>query len=323
MQLKTVDHFLIEQQRRYKYATGEFSALLSDITFAAKVVAAKVRKAGLVDILGEAGGTNATGDVVQKLDVYAHEVFVKILSQGGRFSAFTSEESDQVLLSPELEGKYIIHLDPLDGSSNIDVNVAVGTIFSIYKRKKNNGKPTMPEALQPGKDQVCAGYVLYGSSVMLVYTTGNGVHGFTLDPDQGEFLLSHENIRLPKETKYYSINESYAPLWSPSVAAFVDRQKQEGKSSRWIGSLVADFHRNLLKGGVLLYPANKETPQGKYRLMFEANPMAMIIEAAGGVASNGKDKILDIKPTAIHQRVPFISGTKAEVNVFEQLLAQE
>lgn len=310
MELITVDHFLLAQQRKLKQATGEFSELLSDITFAAKVVAAQVRKAGLVDILGVAGGKNISGDVVQKLDMYAHEVFAKILGQGGRFAAVGSEESDEVMLLSKT-GKYIVHLDPLDGSSNIDVNVSVGSIFSIYRKV---GGP-----LQKGRSQVCAGYVLYGSSVMLVYTTGQGVHGFTLDPEIGEFLLSHENIKIP-EGGYYSINEGYAPKWTKGVATFVAGMKQGERKARYIGSLVADVHRNLLKGGVFAYPADNESPEGKLRLMFEANPMAMIYEQAGGAGSNGKMNILDIKPTGIHQKTPVWLGSKRDIKLVEKLL---
>ncbi len=319
MKLVTVDHFLIEQQRKLKKATGEFSELLSDITFAAKVVAAEVRKAGLTDILGATSDKNVSGDVVQKLDVYAHEVFTKILGQGGRFAAFTSEESDEVVLAPQSGGKYIVHLDPLDGSSNIDVNVSVGTIWSIHKRVKKTGNPTTQEALQKGRAQVCAGYILYGSSVMLVYTTGQGVHGFTLDPEIGEFLLSQENMKIPEEG-YYSINEGYADKWNSGVASFVAKMKREGRKARYIGSLVADVHRNLLKGGVFAYPADKESTEGKLRLMFEANPMAMIFEQAGGAGSNGKMNILDIKPTGIHQRTPLFLGNKRDIKLVEKLL---
>ena len=320
--LITIDHFLIEQQRKTQTATGEFSELLSDITFAAKVVAAEVKKAGLADILGAAGGKNISGDMVQKLDMYAHDVFTKILGQGGRFAAFTSEESDEVMLAPQSGGKYIVHLDPLDGSSNIDVNVAVGTIFSIHKRVQKTGNPTIQEALQKGRAQVCAGYILYGSSVMLVYTTGQGVHGFTLDPEKGEFLLSHENIRIP-DGGYYSINEGYASKWTEGTLKFVAKMKQEDRKARYIGSLVADAHRNLLKGGVFAYPADKETPAGKLRLVFEANPMAMIYEQAGGSSSNGKMNILDMAPTGIHQRTPLFLGSKKDILLIEKLLAKE
>lgn len=319
MELITVDHFLIEQQRKLKQATGEFSELLSDITFAAKVVAAEVRKAGLVDILGATSEKNVSGDTVQKLDMYAHEVFTKILGQGGRFAAFTSEESEEVILAPQAGGKYIVHLDPLDGSSNIDVNVSVGTIFSIHKRVKQTGNPTTAEALQKGRAQVCAGYVLYGSSVMLVYTTGQGVHGFTLDPNIGEFLLSHENVKIP-EGGYYSINEGYSERWTNGVVKFVAKMKIEGRKARYIGSLVAEVQRNLLKGGVFAYPADKEAPKGKLRLMFEANPMAMIYEQAGGAGSNGKMNILDIKPASIHQRTPLFLGSKKDIKLVEKLL---
>ena len=324
MNLTTIDHFLINQQRQFKTATGEFSELLSDITFAAKVVAAQVRQAGLVDILGSSGGgKNVSGDVVQKLDLYAHEVFTKILSQGGRFSAFTSEESEDIILSPQQGGKYIVHLDPLDGSNNIDVNVSVGTIFSIYRRTTTKGAPTIAEALQRGRNQVCAGYVLYGSSVMLVYTTGQGVHGFTLSPEIGEFLLSHKNIQIPTDISYYSLNEGYSERWTPGISKFIHKMKQEGKKARYIGSLVADIHRNLLKGGIYLYPADKEAPQGKLRLMFEVNPMAMILEQAGGTSSNGQINILDIQPDGIHQRTPVFLGRKEDVKLIENLLKKQ
>jgi fructose-1,6-bisphosphatase I len=323
MDLVSIDHFLINQQRQFKTATGEFSELLSDITFAAKVVAAEVRKAGLVDVLGSAGGgKNVSGDVVQKLDLYAHEVFTKILGQGGRFAAFTSEESEDIVLSPQKGGKYIVHLDPLDGSNNIDVNVSVGTIFSIHKRLIMSGQPNLAAVLQPGKNQVCAGYVLYGSSVMLVYTTGRGVHGFTLNPEIGEFLLSHQNIKLPADTSYYSINEGYSPRWTPGIAKFVNRMKQTDIKARYIGSLVADIHRTLLKGGIFLYPADKQNPDGKLRLMFEANPMAMIVEQARGKSSNGQVGILNIKPTGIHQRTPLFLGNKNAILLIEKLLRQ-
>jgi fructose-1,6-bisphosphatase I len=321
--LITIDHWLIEEQRKTRKATGEFSELLSDITFAAKVVAAQVRKAGLVDILGATEGKNVSGDVVQKLDMYAHEVFVKILGQGGRFAAFTSEESDEVVLSPNQGGKYIVHLDPLDGSSNIDVNVSVGTIFSIHKRPTLKGQPTIEEALQKGRAQVCAGYVLYGSSVMLVYTTGQRVHGFTLDPEMGEFLLSHEDIRWPEEQAYYSIHEGYSPWWSEGVIKLVEQMKKEERKARYIGSGVADFHRNLLKGGLFAYPGDKKQPEGKWRLMFEANPMAMIAQQAGGSSSNGQMNILDIKPSAIHQKTPVWLGSKKDIKLVERLLRNE
>ncbi len=320
MNYLTIDHFLFQQQRKHKRSTGEFSQLLSDIVFASKIVSAEVRRAGLADILGSAESTNVSGDVVQKLDLFAHDVFVKILGQGGRFAAFTSEESDEVLLSPEGGGKYIVHLDPLDGSSNIDVNVSVGTIFSIHRRTERNGKPTMREALQKGKSQICAGYILYGSSVMLVYTTGDGVHGFTYDLDKGEFLLSHEQIKIPEKSSYYSINEGYSDRWSQGLARYIVQVKREGKKARYIGSLVADFHRNLLKGGVFLYPADSKSPQGKLRLMFEANPMAMLIHEAGGASSNGQQSILDIDPSEIHQRTPLFLGTTKDISTIERFL---
>lgn len=305
----TIDHFLLEQQRRQKAATGEFSELLNDIAFVGKIVAAKVRKAGLVNILGAVGKENIQGEEVQKLDEFAHNTFVEILGQGGRFAAIGSEEADEVLLSSKT-GNYIVHLDPLDGSSNIDVNVGIGSIFSIYH--KDGG------SLQKGRAQVCAGYVLYGSSVMLVYTTGHGVHGFTFESEVGEFLLSHERITMPVPSVFYSTNESYLPLWSKGVNKFVEELKKTMKG-RWIASLVADFHRNLLKGGVFLLPGDVKNPAGKLRLMFEANPMAFLIEQAGGVASDGKQNILDVQPKELHQRTPLYIGNQEDIKLLEEL----
>jgi len=276
----------------------------------------------LADILGAAGGKNVSGDLIQKLDIYAHDVFLKILGQGGRFAAFTSEESDEVMFSPKGGGKYILHLDPLDGSSNIDVNVSVGTIFSIHRRRRKSGKPDIEETLQPGKNQVAAGYILYGSSMMLVYTTGKGVHGFTYHPEIGEFLLSHEDIRIPKKSKYYSINEGYSERWGKAIGEYIARMKREGKKARYIGSLVSDFHRNLLKGGVFLYPADKRSPEGKLRLMFEANPMAMIIQEAGRASSNGRLSVLEIRPEAIHQRTPLFLGPREDIKKLEELFGK-
>ncbi len=306
----TIDHFLIEQQRKHKTATGEFSQLLTDITFAGKIVAAKVRKAGLVNILGAVGKENVQGEEVQKLDEFAHNTFVEVLKQGGRFFQVGSEESDDIVTLSET-GNYVVHVDPLDGSSNIDVNVGVGTIFSIYR--KDDGP------LQVGRKQVCAGYILYGSSVMLVYTTGNGVHGFTYEPEVGEFLLSHERMQMPSPSIYYSTNEAYVNIWSEGMKQFIDKCRETMKG-RWIGSLVADFHRNLLKGGIYLLPGDMKHPEGKIRLMYEANPMAFLVEQAGGVASNGKQNILDIQPKELHQRTPLYIGNKEDIELLEKML---
>lgn len=308
----TVDHFILAQQQTQSRASGEFSQLLSDIIAASKIIAAHIRRAGLTSTQGAVGGTNVSGDQVQKLDMFAHHTFLDVLGRSGRFAAYTSEESDEMILSPTSGGKYIIHLDPLDGSSNIDVNVSVGTIFSIYRRPTATGKLTTRRLLMPGTRQVCSGYVLYGSSVMLVYTTGHGVHGFTLDADIGEFFLSHPHLTFPSECTYYSINEGYADRWNNTMTSAINQYKKDGKKARYIGSLVADFHRNLLKGGIFIYPADAKNPQGKLRLLYEANPMAFLAEQAGGAATNGQQRILDITPTSIHQRVPLFIGHKAE-----------
>ncbi len=313
----SVDHFIIHQQQTHKSATGEFSQLLSDIIFASKIIASKIRSAGLQEILGSTKNKNATGDQVQKLDMYAHDVFIKIFQESGRFAAISSEESDELVLSPIKTGKYIIHLDPLDGSSNIDVNVSVGTIFSIHKLSKNE-KVNSKTALKKGSQQVCAGYVLYGSSTMLVYTTGQGVHGFTLDTDIGEFLLSHPNIKIPTECKYYSINEGYQERWDQVISNFVLKCKKDGMKARYIGSLVSDFHRNLLKGGIFMYPADKKSPHGKLRIVYESNPMALIIKQAGGYASDGNQPILNIQPKLLHQRTPLFIGNKKIVKQLEK-----
>jgi fructose-1,6-bisphosphatase I len=313
----SVDHFIINQQQTHVSATGEFSQVLSDIIFASKIIASKTRSAGLKEILGSTNNKNATGDQVQKLDMYAHDVFIKIFQKGGRFAAISSEESDELVLSPIKTGKYIIHLDPLDGSSNIDVNVSVGTIFSIHRLSKNE-KPNSKSALKKGLEQVCAGYVLYGSSTMLVYSTGNGVHGFTLDTDIGEFLLSHPNIKLPKICQYYSVNEGYQEKWDQVVSDFVIKFKQNNIKARYIGSFVADFHRNLLKGGIFMYPADIDNPQGKLRIMYESNPLAYIIKEAGGYASDGTQSILNIQPHTLHQKTPLFIGDKKLVKQIEK-----
>lgn len=309
MAMTTIDHFLIEQQTAHEGARGELSQLLSDIVTGAKIVAGKVRRAGLIDILGAHGVDNTSGDHVQKLDMLAHDVFVSIFAKTGRFAAYTSEESDEVMLSPKDGGSYIVHIDPLDGSSNIDVNVSVGTIFSIYRRVAG-GPVDDAEILRPGKEQVAAGYVLYGSSMVLVYTTGQGVHEFTFDPDIGEFFLSNESMRFPEQALYYTINESNRGRWSDARVAAVVDEFREQLTSRYVGSFVADFHRNLLKGGIFMYPGDNKNLKGKLRLMYEANPMALLAQQAGGSASDGVQDILDIQPEAIHQRTPLFIGSK-------------
>lgn len=316
----TIEAFILEQERAVPEATGELTNLLYDIALGTKLVAAAIRRAGLTDILGAAGAVNVQGEEQQKLDVFANECLKTALGTAGRVCVLASEEDDEpTLIGDHPEARYAVLIDPLDGSSNIDVNGAVGTIFSIYRRVSDGGSPELRDVLQPGHRQVAAGYVMYGSSVMLVYTTGNGVHGFTLDPTIGEFLLSHQRLRIPESGKYLSVNESNFPRWTRGAQAVVrafhgehpDRMK--GKNSRYIGSLVADFHRNLIAGGIFLYPSDTRNPNGKLRLSYEANPMAFIAEQAGGAATNGLTRILDIQPTELHQRTPLIIGSRHDV----------
>lgn len=316
----TIESFILEQERLAPGATGELTNLLYDIGLGTKLVAAAIRRAGLVDILGSAGATNVQGEEQMKLDVFANECLKNALASAGRVCVMASEEDEEVTTFPgNADAKYAVLADPLDGSSNIDVNGAVGTIFSIYRRVSSGGMADVRDVLQPGREQVAAGYVMYGSSVMLVYTTGQGVHGFTLDPTVGEFLLSHHHISLPETGTYLSVNESNFPRWNPgiqrAVRAFHGERPEvmKGKNSRYIGSLVADFHRNLIAGGVFLYPGDTRNPNGKLRLSYEANPMAFIAEQAGGAATNGVDRILDIQPTELHQRTPLVIGSRKDV----------
>ena len=319
--LVTLGEFIIERQADFPYAKGELSSLLSDISIAAKIVNREVNKAGLVNILGEAGSDNIQGESQKKLDVFANEQFLAALASGGECAGVASEENDEIILfdGPSSSGKYIVAMDPLDGSSNIDVNVSVGTIFSIYRRKTKNGPAEVNDFLQFGSDQVAAGYIVYGSSTMLVYTTGNGVNGFTLDPSIGEFCLSHPNMRIPKGGNIYSVNQGNFVHFPEGVKRYIKNLQIDDKASkkpytlRYIGSLVSDFHRNLIKGGIYIYPTTLASPKGKLRLMYEANPMAMIIEQAGGKATDGFQDILEIEPTDIHQRVPLFVGSEAMV----------
>ncbi len=318
----TLDRHIWEQQRRVPGATGEFTGLFQAITLAGRVIASKVQKAGLADVLGATGAVNVQGETVQKLDELANDVLIRCCEAGGHVCVMASEENEDIINIP-LEypkGKYVLMFDPLDGSSNIDVNISIGTIFSIHKRVTPDGGPgTVADCLQPGYKQVAAGYVIYGSSTMLVYTTGHGVHGFTLDPMVGEFFLSHENIRIPESGSTYSINEGNRALWSDGVRKWVDTIKTEqapgGKAYglRYVGTLVADFHRTLLRGGVFHYPGDKKSPDGKLRLLYEAAPLALLAEAAGGSASTGTVRILDVMPKDLHQRVPLLIGSKNEV----------
>lgn len=321
MQKETVSlsRFILEEQRKYPGAVGDFTLILEQIAFAAKIVSREVNKAGLVNIIGSTDGINVHGETQQKLDLYANEKMVSALDPTGKVCAMASEEMEDMLpvSNKSLEGKYTVVFDPLDGSSNIDVNVSVGTIFGIYRRLDD--PDCKKSLLQPGNKLVCAGYVIYGSSTMFVYTTGHGVNGFTLDPSVGEFLLSHPDIKMPEYGKIYSINESNYFRWPKGIQEYVNFIKQHPERQytlRWIGTLVADFHRNLLKGGVFLYPEDSKNKNGKLRLLYEANPMAFIIENAGGMATDGKERILDIQPEGLHQRIPLIIGSKYEVEKY-------
>lgn len=325
----TIDRHIIEQERLYPEATGAFSNILYDIALAAKIISREVNKAGLIDILGGAGTTNVHGEAVKKLDVFAHDVIFKALDHTGHLCVMASEESEEILPIPDnfTQGNYVLLYDPLDGSSNIDANVSIGTIFSIHRKISEGTRGGLEDCLQPGYRQVAAGYVVYGSSTMLVYTTGAGVHGFTLDPSIGEFLLSHPNIRIPTPgQRIYSCNEGNYARWSPGQQKLVDHLKgldgvnQKPFSARYIGSLVADFHRNLLYGGLFMYPGDAKSPRGKLRLLYEASPLAFIAAQAGGRASDGKRDILEIEPESLHQRVPLFLGTSEFVDLAEQFL---
>jgi fructose-1,6-bisphosphatase I len=330
-QFMTLGRHIIEEQSKYVGATGELSKLLHDLSLAAKVISLEVNKAGLVDIIGFTGDSNVHGEQVKKLDILAHEMLIKAMDHGGHLCVMASEEEEDIIQIPQKFniGKYVLLFDPLDGSSNIDANISIGTIFSIYRRvSPDNGPGTMEDCLQPGINQVAAGYVIYGSSTMLVYTAGTGVHGFTLDPAFGEFLLSHPNIQTPKKSKIYSINEGNYLYWHPGLKKYIKYLQEEDKStgrpysSRYIGSMVADIHRNLLYGGIFMYPADSRNPNGKLRLQYECNPMAFIVEQAGGRATNGKQRILEIQPKKLHQRVPIFIGSEEDVKMVEKFMAE-
>ena len=315
----TISRFLVDEQRLHPEATGAFTDLLQDIAVAAKVIGREVNKAGLGDILGSSGDENVHGEQVQKLDVFADHVIRKALDHTGLVACMASEESEGLISIPEKfpAGDYVVIFDPLDGSSNIDVNVSIGTIFSIHRKRSKDDRGTLDDCLQPGSRQVAAGYVLYGSSTMLVYTSGAGVHGFTLDPAIGEFLLSHPQMRFPEQPqKVYSVNEAYFNRWDPQQQQLVTHLKNDGGfSSRYIGSFVADIHRTLLQGGLFMYPADNKSPQGKLRLLYEAAPMAMIVEQAGGRATDGCRPVLEIEPQTLHQRTPLYMGSRQFVDL--------
>jgi fructose-1,6-bisphosphatase I len=327
---KTLGQFIIEKQADFPYAKGELSRLLRDIGIAAKIVNREVNKAGLADILGENGTTNIQGEGQKKLDVYANEQFISALKHGGECCIVASEENDDYIhLDTDVsqDAKYIVAIDPLDGSSNIDVNVGIGTIFSIYRRKSTKGRASLEDVLQRGTEQVAAGYVIYGSSTMLVYTTGKGVNGFTLDPSIGEFCLSHPEMKIPKDGVIYSINEGYYVHFPDGVKKYIkycqveDAKTNRPYTSRYIGSMVADIHRNLIKGGIFIYPVTASAPKGKLRLVYECNPMAFIIEQAGGRASNGYQRILELEVTELHQRSAIFIGSENMVHKAEELMS--
>lgn len=328
----TLSRFIIEQEKLHPEATGELSKLIHDLSLAAKVISLEVNKAGLADILGFTGDSNIHGEDVRKLDMFAHNMMFNAMDHGGHLCIMASEEEEDIIHIPTKFklGKYVLLFDPLDGSSNIDANVSIGTIFSIFKRITPDGNPgTLEDCLQPGIKQVAAGYIVYGSSTIMVYTAGHGVHGFTLDPSFGEFLLSNENIRTPSKGHIYSINEGNYLYWHRGLKRYIkwlqeeDKDSQRPYTSRYIGSMVADIHRNLLYGGIYMYPADSRSPNGKLRLMYECNPMSFIVEAAGGRASNGKKRILEIKPESLHQRTPIFVGSEEDVKKVEDFMVRE
>ena len=315
----TIQQHIIEGQRQYPGATGEFSWLLSGITLATKIIQDGVRQAGLLDVLGTTGEENVQGEIVQKLDVIANETLMRCLGYRGNVGIMISEEDAEPRIVQDVgeEGRYIVLFDPLDGSSNIDVNVPIGTIFSILRLRPDvDRSDAMPHVLQSGAQQVAAGYVLYGSSTVMVYTAGDGVHIFTLDPSIGAYVLTQEDVRMPEKGKTYSVNEAYCPTFPQGVQRYLEWAKSEeagGYSLRYVGSLVSDFHRTLLRGGVFLYPPTQKERSGKLRLLYEANPIALLAEQAGGIASDGGQRILEKQPESIHERTPLIVGSKEEV----------
>jgi len=330
-QFVTLGQFIIERQGDFPYAKGELSRLLRDIGIASKIINREVNKAGLVDILGDSGEVNSTGDEVKILDIYANKQLISALQSGGEVCVIGSEENEnEVPIDNEVSknAKYVVLFDPLDGSSNIDVNVSVGTIFSIYRRVSLSGPGTKEDCLQRGTEQIASGYVIYGSSTMLVYTTGKGVNGFTYDPSIGEFCLSHRNMKIPKDGKMYSINEGNYLDFPEGVKEYIkycqerDPDTNRPLTTRYIGSMVADFHRNLIKGGVFIYPSTSKKPEGKLRLLYECNPLAFIVEQAGGKASDGNKRILDIEPTELHQRTQIVIGSLNMVNKVEEFIAK-
>ncbi len=327
----TLERFIRQQEEKFPQATGEFTNVLFALTLAAKLVWREVSKAGLVNILGTTDQTNISGDILKKLDIFADETIRRTMFYTGHLCAMASEESNGLIEMPNKynNGKYVLIYDPLDGSSNIDANITIGTIFSIFKRVTTFGQGNLEDCLQPGYKQVAAGYIIYGTSTMFVYTTGQGVHGFTLDPSVGEFLLSNENIKIPQRGKFYSVNEGNYNLWDPKFQKYINYLKEIDKSSgrpyslRYIGTMVGDIHRTLLYGGIFIYPADKKNPNGKLRLMYECNPMSYIVEQAGGRAINGEKRILEIQPDSLHQKTPIFIGSSEEVTLCEKFLTEE
>lgn len=319
--LMTIQRYIAQLEREYPEATGEFSTLLRNLALAAKIVSREVRRAGLVDILGRVQSTNSSGDEVQKLDMYANQIFINSLEAGGQLCVMASEENESIIPIPDEFpcGHYAILFDPLDGSSNISSNVTIGTIFSIYRRVSEGRHGTTDDVIQPGHKQVAAGYIMYGSSTIMVVTTGNGVQGFTLDATIGSFLLSHPNMTIPKRGTTYSVNEGNRKLWDEGFQRYIDHLQTPDAASghpykaRYVGSMIADVHRTLLHGGVFAYPGDSKNPQGKLRLMYEANPMALIVEQAGGMATDGHTRLLDIAPDSVHQRTPVFLGSEEDV----------
>ena len=326
--VKTLSEFIVERQEDFPFATGELTSLLNDIVIASKIVNREVNKAGLADILGATEQENIQGETQQKLDILADDQFISAFKNGGQVCGIASEENDEYVAFDSINsknGNYIVSFDPLDGSSNIDVNVSIGTIFSVYRRLSKKGTlANESDFLQKGTEQVAAGYVIYGSSTMLVYSTGNGVNGFTLDPSIGEYCLSHSKMKIPENGKIYSMNEGNLTYCSDSIKDYIsyckqiDEKTERPYSARYIGSMVADFHRNMIKGGIFIYPETTKNPTGKLRLLYECNPMAYLMEQAGGIAHTGTKRILEITPSELHQRVPTIMGSK---NMVEKLLS--
>ncbi len=328
----TLPRHIMEGEKLHPEATGELSTILLQLGLAAKLISLEVNKAGLAEILGFTGDENVHGERVKKLDIYAHDMLIKAMDHGGHFCVMASEEEEDIIHLPPHQkiGKYVLLFDPLDGSSNIDANISIGTIFSIYKRiSSGNGPGTLQDCLQPGFQQVVAGYVVYGSSTMLVYTAGHGhgVHGFTLDPAFGEFLLSHDDIKIPSHGRIYSLNEGNYFSWPQGLKSYIKYLQAnlfEGKpyQARYVGSMVADIHRTLLYGGIFIYPGDKRNPKGKLRLMYECNPVAFIMEEAGGRATDGKKRIMEIQPTGLHERTPIYIGSMEDVLLVEKFLRE-